>query len=153
MEFPGKGVECTIMGKTFLCGTEDFVKESGVDISEVSGYRLYVTIDNVLMGALSYDDKLSESSLYDIEALRKVGVEKNVMFTPDKEDAAKIQFQASGADEYKAELTPFLRAEAISKIKQEDGVTCAYVGEALGGEQAMDEADVGIEIINKIIDW
>lgn len=149
MEFPGKGVECTIMGKTFLCGTEDFVKESGVDISEVSGYRLYVTIDNVLMGALSYDDKLSESSLYDIEALRKVGVEKNVMFTPDKEDAAKIQFQASGADEYKAELTPFLRAEAISKIKQEDGVTCAYVGEALGGEQAMDEADVGIEIINK----
>ena len=149
MEFPGNGVECTIMGKTFLCGTEDFVKESGIDVSEVSGYRLYITIDNVLMGALSYKDEISESSIYDIEALRKIGVEKNVMFTPDKDDAAKIQFQASGADEYIAELTPFLRAEAVSKIKEEDGVTCAYVGEALRGEQAMEEADVGVEIINK----
>ena len=149
MEFPSKGVECTIMGKTFLCGTEDFVKESGVDISGVSGYRLYIAIDNVLMGAVSYEDKLSESSLYDIEELRKIGVEKNVMFTADKEEEAKIQFKASGADEYVAELTPFARVEAISKIKSEEGVTCAYVGETLGGEQAIDEADVGISIINK----
>lgn len=149
MEFPGKGVECTIMGKTFLCGTEDFVKESGIDVSEVSGYRLYVTIDNVLMGALSFEDKLSENSVYDIEALKKTGVEKIVMFTPDKEDDAKAQFEASGADEYIAELTPFKRAETVSKIKEEEGVTCAYIGEALGGEQAIDEADVGISLINK----
>lgn len=151
MEFPAKGVECMIMGKTFLCGTEDFVKESGIDVSEVSGYRLYVTIDNVLMGALSYEDKLSESSVYDIEALKKTGVEKVVMFSPDKEDDAKAQFGASGADEYVAELTPFKRAETVSKIKEEDGVTCAYIGEALGGEQAMDEADVGISLISKEI--
>jgi len=149
MEFPGKGVECTIMGKTFLCGTEDFVKESGIDVSLVSGYRLYVTIDNVLMGALSYEDALSESSAYDIEALKKTGVEKTVMFTPDKSDKAQIQFKASGADEYIAELTPFMRAEAISKIKEEDGVTCAYIGEVLGGEQAMGEADVGVSLISK----
>ncbi len=149
MEFPGKGIECTIMGKTFLCGTEDFIKESGIDIAEVTGYRLYITIDNVLMGAVSYEDELSESSLYDIEALRKTGVEKIIMFTPDKEDDAKVQFAASGADEYICELTPFKRAEAVSKIKEEEGVTCAYIGEALGCEQAMDEADVGISLINK----
>ncbi len=149
MEFPGKGVECTIMGKTFLCGTEDFIKESKIDILNVSGYRLYVTIDDVLMGAVSYEDELAESSQYDVEALRKTGVEKVVMFTPDKEDAAKVQFSVSGADEYLAELTPFSRAEAISKIKEEDGVTCAYIGEALGGEQAMNEADVGVALISK----
>jgi len=149
MEFPGKGVECTIMEKTFLCGTESFIKESGIDISQVSGYRLYITIDNVLMGALSYEDTLSESSAYDIEALKKTGVEKTVMFTPDKDDKAQIQFKASGADEYIAELTPFMRAEAISKIKEEDGVTCAYIGEVLGGEQAMEEADVGVSLISK----
>lgn len=149
MEFPGKGVECTIMGKTFLCGTEDFVKESGIDVSEVSGYRLYVTIDNVLMGALSYEDELSEDALYDIEELKKTGVEKTVMFTSDKEDAALAQFKASGADEYVSELTPFKRAEAISKLKEEEGVTCAYIAEALGSEQAMDEADIGISLIGK----
>lgn len=149
MEFPGKGVECTIMGKTFLCGTEDFVKESGIDVSEVSGYRLYVTIDNVLMGALSYEDELSEDALYDIEELKKTGVEKTVIFTSDKDDVAVAQFKASGADEYVSELTPFKRAEAISKLKEEEGVTCAYIGEALGSEQAMDEADIGISLIGK----
>ena len=101
------------------------------------------------MGAVSYEDKLSESSANDIEELRKLGVEKVVMFTTDKEDVAKIAFGASGADEYVAEVTPFGRAEAVSKIKQEEGVTCAYVGEALGGEQAINEADVGISLISK----
>jgi len=149
MEFPGKGVECTIMGKTFICGTEEFIKECGVDVEEIPGYRLYITIDNVVMGAVSYEDKLSESSANDIEELRKVGVEKVVMFTTDKEDTAKIAFGASGADEYVAEVTPFGRAEAVSKIKQEEGATCAYVGEALGGEQAINEADVGISLISK----
>lgn len=149
IEFPGKGVECTIMEKTFLCGSEDFVKESGVDVAEITGYRLYITIDGVVMGAVSYEDELSESSVYDIDLLRKTGVEKIVMLTPDKDDAAKIQFTASGADEYVSGLTSFGRAETINKLKQEEGVTCAYVGEALGGEQAMEEADVGIALINK----
>ena len=149
MEFPGKGVECTIMGKTFLCGSEDFINESGVDISEISGYRLYITIDEVVMGAVSYEDELSESSTRYIEALRNVGVEKITMFTTDKEDKAKIAFAASGADEYVAELTPFDRVEAVSKIKQEEGATVAYIGEALGAEQAINEADVGISIISK----
>ena len=149
MEFAGKGVECTIMGKTFLCGTEDFIKESGIDISEVTGYRLYITIDKVLMGAVSYEDKLSENSIYDIEALRKMGVEKIVMFSPDKDDVAKTQFEISGADEYFCEMTPFKRAEAVSKLKQEEGVTCAYVGEVMGSEQAIDEADVGISLVSK----
>lgn len=149
LEFAGKGVECTIMGKTFLCGTEDFIKESGIDISEVTGYRLYITIDKVLMGAVSYEDKLSENSIYDIEALRKMGVEKIVMFSPDKDDVAKTQFEISGADEYFCEMTPFKRAEAVSKLKQEEGVTCAYVGEVMGSEQAIDEADVGISLVSK----
>jgi P-type E1-E2 ATPase len=101
------------------------------------------------MGALSYEDALSEDAAGDIEELKNAGVEKTIMFTPDKGDSAKAQFEASGADEYIAELTPFKRAEAISKIKEEEGVTCAYVGEALGCEQAIEEADVGISLAGK----
>jgi len=149
MEFPGKGVECTIMGKSFICGTEGFIKECGVDISEIPGYRLYITIDEVLMGAVSYEDSLSEGINEDLDELRKTGVEKIVMFAPDKEESAKVAFEACGADEYLAELTPFGRAEAVSKLKQEENATCAYIGESLGGEQAISEADIGISLISK----
>jgi len=149
MEFPGKGVECTIMGKSFICGTEGFIKECGVDISEIPGFRLYITIDKVLMGAVSYEDSLFQNSTADVAELRKTGVEKIVMFTPDKDENAKAAFEASGADEYIADLTPFGRAEAVSKLKQEENVTCAYIGENLGGEQAISEADIGISLINR----
>lgn len=149
MEFPGKGVECTIMNKSFICGTEEFVKECGVDISEISGYRLYITLDNVVMGALNYGDALSANAAADVENLRKTGVEKVVMFTKDTGDAAKEAFEVSGADEYVENMDAFLRVETISNLKQEEDATCAYIGEVLGGEQAINEADVGIALINK----
>lgn len=149
MEFPGKGVECTIMGKSFLCGTEEFIKECGVDVSENSGYRLYITLDNVVMGAVNYGDALSGSAALDVEHLRKTGVEKVVMFTKDAENAAKEAFEISGADEYIGNMDAFSRVEAISNIKQEEDATCAYIGDVLGAEQAINEADVGIALINK----
>lgn len=149
MEFPGKGIECTIMGKTFICGTEEFIKECEVDLSEAPGHNLYITIDKVLMGAFSYEDELAESSASDIELMRNVGVEKVTMFTSDKEEKAKIAFSASGADGYLAGLTSFARAEAVSKMKEEEGACCAYIGDALSGEQAINEADVGISLVSR----
>ncbi len=149
MEFPGKGVECTIMGKSFLCGTEEFIKECGVDVSEISGYRLYITLDNVVMGAVNYGDALSGNAAQDVEYLRKTGVEKVVMFTKDTDEAAKEAFEVSGADEYIENMDAFARVEAISALKQEEDATCAYIGDVLGAEQAINEADVGIALINK----
>ncbi len=149
MEFPGKGVECTIMNKSFICGTEGFIKECGVDVSQVSGYRLYITIDNVIMGAINYGDALTASAAADVESLRKTGVEKTVMFTKDTGNEAKEAFELSGADEYIENMDAFSRVENISNLKQEEDATCAYVGNVLGGEQAINEADVGIALINK----
>lgn len=149
MEFPGKGVECTIMGKSFICGTEGFITECGVDLSEIPGYRLYITIDNVVMGAVSYSDALSGNAAVDVEMLRKTGVEKVVMFTKDADVAAKEAFEVSGADEYMENMDSFARVEAISNLKQEEDATCAYIGDVVSGEQAINEADVGISLINK----
>ena len=149
MEFPGKGVECTIMNKSFICGTEEFVKECGVDVSEISGYRLYITLDNVTMGAVNYADNPSTGIATDIDELRKTGVEKVVMFTKDSGDAAREAFEISGADEYIENMDAFMRVEKISNLKQEEDATCAYIGDVLGGEQAINEADVGIALINK----
>lgn len=149
MEFPGKGVECTIMNKSFICGTEDFVKECGVDVTDASGYRLYITIDNVIMGAVNYGDALTACAAADIEALRKTGVEKAVMFTKDTGDDAKEAFELSGADEYVENMNAFSRVENISNLKKEEDATCAYIGNVLGGEQAINEADVGIALVNK----
>lgn len=149
MEFAGKGVECTVMEKTVLCGTKSFITESGIDVSEIPEYRLYITIDGVVLGAVSYKDAPYEGAAADIEELRKIGVEKIVMFSSDNDESTKDAFETSGADEYIANMDSFKRVEEISALKQEEDATCAYVGNALSGEQALVEADVGITLINK----
>lgn len=149
MEFAGKGVECTVMGKTVLCGTKSFVTESGIDVSEIPEHKLYITIDGVVLGAVSYKDAPYEGAAADIEELRKIGVEKIVMFSSDSDESTKDAFERSGADEYIANMDGFKRVEEISALKQEEDATCAYIGNALSGEQALVEADVGVTLINK----
>ncbi len=149
MEFAGKGVECTVMGKTVLCGTKSFITESGIDVSEIPEHKLYITIDGVVLGAVSYKDAPYEGAAADIEELRKIGVEKIVMFSSDSDESTKDAFERSGADEYIANMDGFKRVEEISTLKQEEDATCAYIGNALSGEQALVEADVGITLINK----
>ena len=149
MEFAGKGVECTVMGKTVLCGTKSFITESGIDVSEIPEHKLYITIDGVVLGAVSYKDAPYEGAAADIEELRKIGVEKIVMFSSDNDESTKDAFERSGADEYIANMDGFKRVEEISTLKQEEDATCAYIGNALSGEQALVEADVGITLINK----
>lgn len=149
MEFAGKGVECTVMGKTVLCGTKTFITECGTDVSQLPEHNLYITIDGVVLGAVSYKDAPYEGAATDIEELRKIGVEKIVMFSSENDEATKNAFEMSGADEYIANMDGFKRVEEISVLKQEEDATCAYIGNALAGEQALVEADVGVTLINK----
>lgn len=149
MEFAGKGVECTVMGKTVLCGTKTFITECGTDVSQLPEHNLYITIDGVVLGAVSYKDAPYEGAATDIEELRKIGVEKIVMFSSENDEATKNAFEMSGADEYIANMDGFKRVEEISVLKQEEDATCAYIGNALAGEQAIVEADVGVTLINK----
>lgn len=149
MEFPGKGAECTVMGKTVICGTKSFITECGTDVSDLPEHKLYITIDGVILGAVSYKDAPYEGAAADIEELRKIGVEKIVMFSSDNDESTKDAFETSGADEYIANMDSFKRVEEISTLKQEEDVTCAYIGNILAGEQALVEADVGVTLINK----
>ncbi len=150
MEFPGKGSECTIMGKTFLCGTENFMKECDVDISEAPGYSLYVSIDGVLMGAMLLQDALRLNNAELTQELRETGVEKIVMFSSERKEAAELAFKDSGADEYFAELSANERGETVKRIKQNDEeMTCLYIGDTVNGEQALDAADIGFTLVRK----
>lgn len=149
IEFPGKGVECTIMGKSFLCGSESFMSECSIDVSEIPGYSIYVSIDGVIMGAMIIQDLVKPSSGEMLRTLRQTGVEKIVMFSSERKETAELAYIDCGADEYYAELSPYDRVEAIQKLKHEEDVTCAYVGSAVSGEQAIDAADVGMLLISK----
>lgn len=149
MEFPGKGMECTIMNKSFLCGSESFLTECGIDVSEMTGYTVYISIDGVFMGAMLIQDLVKPNSGESLRDLRQLGVEKIVMLSSERKETAELAYLDCGADEYYAELSPYGRVEIIQKLQKEDGVTCVYIGDRLSGEQALDTAHVGLTLISK----
>ncbi len=149
IEFPGKGVECTIMEKTFICGTESFVKECGIDISEIPGYSLYVSIDGSVLGAVKIADKVKTGCSDALKNLKDIGVEKLVMLTSEKKETAETAFLDCGADEYYSGITTTERAEIISKLKSDNEMTCAYIGSAENGAGATEKADVGMTLVGK----
>lgn len=149
MEFPGKGMECTIMNKSFLCGSESFLTECGIDVSEIAGYTVYISIDGVIMGAMLIQDLVKPNSGESLRNLRQIGVEKIVMLSSERKETAELAYMDCGADEYYAELSPYGRVEVIQKLQKEDNVTCVYIGDRLSGEQALDTAHVGLTLIGK----
>ncbi|MBO5929741.1 MAG: cation-translocating P-type ATPase, partial [Clostridia bacterium] len=149
IEFPGKGMECTIMNKSFLCGSESFLTECGVDVSEIAGYTIYVSIDGVIMGAMLIQDLVKPNSGESLRNLRQIGVEKIVMLSSERKETAELAYIDCGADEYFAELSPYGRVEVIQKLQKEENVTCLYIGDRLSSEQALDTAHVGLTLIGK----
>lgn len=149
MEFPGKGMECTIMNKSFLCGSESFLTECGIDVSEIAGYTVYISIDGVIMGAMLIQDLVKPNSGESLRNLRQIGVEKIVMLSSERKETAELAYMDCGADEYYAELSPYGRVEVIQKLQKDDNVTCVYIGDRLSGEQALDTAHVGLTLIGK----
>jgi len=149
IEFAGKGVECSIMGKLFLCGSKNFMKECNVDVKEISDYTIYVAIDGVLMGAMLIQDTIRPNTGELLRKLRQTGVEKIVMLSSERKETAELAYSDCGADDYFAELTSYTRAETIQKLKAGQDITCAYVGDATSGIQALDAADVPITLISE----
>lgn len=149
LEFPGKGAECTIMGKSFLCGSENFMKECNVDVSEIPGYTIYVSIDGVIMGAMVAQDLVKPNSGAGLRKLRQMGVEKLIMLSSERKETAELVYADCGADVYHAELTPYGRVEVIQNLQKDDDVTCAYIGDSVNCQQAIEEANVGLTHIHK----
>ena len=148
LEFPGEGLECTMMKKTFLCGSESFMKKNGIDIGTCKDHTLYVAIDGAFIGAMVVQDFLKQGTSDPIHLLRRTGVEKLVMFTSDRKEVAEPAYLDCGADEFYCNLTPFERTETIKKIKKDEGVICAYIGDSDKGANAMNEADIGITMVD-----
>ena len=148
LELAGKGMECTVMGKSIFCGSAEYMHERGIELGDHSGYNVYVAIDGSLMGAFRVEDMLKQNTAEQVGKLRHTGVEKIVMLTSEPSETVKSAFEDCGADEYYADLTSYGRVETIARLKQEEDITCAYIGDLANGSQAMDEADVGIALVS-----
>lgn len=150
----GKGLRCTVDGKTVLLGNAVFLKESGIDIKkyEKSGKRLagegksliYVAADNDILGLIAVADSVRDTSASAFVRLKKLGIH-TVILSGDNKACADYIGSLVGADEVYSEVLPEQKAEIVAEIRKKYG-TVMMVGDGINDAPALSEADIGCAI-------
>lgn len=146
-ELSGKGMMgSSADGKhTVLFGNLDWLRSSGLDIEEyegLSGSVSYVAADGRLLGALCFNDTARAEAKEGIERLRELGIDKSVMLTGDRREAAEHICEQVGIDTLESQLLPEDKLASLKSLKEERSVLA--VGDGINDALALKEAHVGI---------
>lgn len=146
-ELSGKGMDGTSSdGKhNVKFGNADWISSFGVEIPEsdgVIGSISYVLYDGKLLGYLCFNDTARKEAKEGIDTLKSMGIEKTVMLTGDRKEAAERICQEIGIDTLEAQLLPEDKLASLKALKESNYVLA--VGDGINDALALKEAHVGI---------
>jgi Cd2+/Zn2+-exporting ATPase/Cu+-exporting ATPase len=146
-ELSGKGMEGIAPDKshTILFGNLDWIRSQGIEVEmpgDLSGSVSYVVEDGNLLGALCFNDTVRPEAKDGIDDLRSLGIEKAVMLTGDRIEAANNICEQVGIDTLEAQLLPEDKLESLKALKSTNCVLA--VGDGINDALALKEAHVGI---------
>ena len=96
-----------------------------------------------LTGAVAVADEVRPDSMRAVERLRELGVEHVVMLTGDNEGTARAIAEQVGVDEYRADLLPEGKVDAVESLQAAYG-DVAMVGDGINDAPALATAEVGV---------
>ena len=102
-----------------------------------------VGTEDELEGVIAIADEVRPDAKLAVEGLHEAGIEKLVMLTGDNEGTAKAIAEEVGVDEFRAELLPDEKVEAVDELLEEHE-TVAMVGDGINDAPAMATASVGV---------
>ena len=145
-EFPGFGVKAIMDGKEILCGNLKLLKENGVYIENTipKNLMLYLAVEKVLVGGISFSDYLNEKSKETIKKLKTMGI-KSVILSGDKTKITKEIANNCGISEFYSNLLPEDKLNILNKFKAKN-LTTAFIGDGINDAPSLASADCGIAI-------
>ena len=103
----------------------------------------YVLAGGQLLGYVAIADRLRPGAKEAVEALHRGGIDRVVLLTGDNPRAAADIAEATGIDEFHAQLLPQDKVDHVKTLIDE-GAKVAMVGDGLNDAPALAAADVGI---------
>ncbi len=150
---PGKGARAMVQGKTYQIGNSRLFTEQSIDLKHVEDKIsrlqnegktvMMLGDDKRILGLIAVADVLRENSGQAINKLKKAGIKKVIMLTGDNESTARAIAIKSGVDDFRADLLPEDKVNAIKSLLAEHGKV-AMVGDGVNDAPAMAISTVGI---------
>ncbi len=151
--FPGGGIMGEVEGRTVLAGTRRLLAEHGLPLpapiedwlknrEELGETPVPIAVEGRVLGAIAIADTLRPEAKETVASLHRQG-KRVVMLTGDNPRTAGAIARQLGLDEYRAQLLPQDKVEAIMSY-QDQGQIVAMVGDGINDTPALAAADVGI---------
>ncbi|MFC7140509.1 heavy metal translocating P-type ATPase [Halosimplex aquaticum] len=103
-----------------------------------------VGTEDDLEGVIAVADEVRPKAKRAVARLRELGIDRVVMLTGDNERTAQAIAEQVGVDEYRAELLPDEKVEAIRELDADTEGGVAMVGDGVNDAPALATASVGI---------
>jgi len=139
-EIAGKGLRYKYNEKTVLVGNAQLVELN----EENDTTKIYVKIDEEIIGTISLGDTVKEGTKESIKQLKMLGI-KTSMFTGDNKNTAEKIAQEIGIENVKAEMLPQDKYNELEKLLNSNKKV-AFVGDGINDSPVLARADVGISM-------
>lgn len=147
-EIAGRGVRATVAGRTVCVGNSKMMDDLGIEWHDchLAGTIVHVAVDGKYAGHIVISDVVKKDSDEAIRSLKKLGVDRTVMLTGDREAVGKEVAEKLGLDEYHAGLLPAEKVAQVERLISEKpaGKVLAFVGDGINDAPVLKRADVGI---------
>jgi Cd2+/Zn2+-exporting ATPase len=149
----GRGAEATIDGRNYWVGSHRLLHEKGGEddamhaeaqrMEEAGQSVMVIGNDRHICGIISVADVIRPEAREAIRGMTAAGIQNIVMLTGDNRGTAKAVANEVGITDFRAELLPEDKLNAIQEILKKYGET-AMVGDGVNDAPALAIATVGI---------
>ncbi len=147
-EIAGHGIKARVEGREVCVGNTKMMDRVGAQWHDCHhvGTIIHVAVDGKYAGHIVINDKVKEDSASAISELKRLGVERTVMLSGDREAVAKSVAGQVGIDEFHAELLPADKVDHVRGMidHEAQGKSLAFVGDGINDAPVLKLADVGI---------
>lgn len=148
-QIAGKGVITKYPDKTIVAGNDKLMEDFGikVPITDNSGTIVYIVLNDKYVGYILIQDEIKEESFVTIKGLKEMGYDNLVMFTGDKQSAARYVSDKLKIGEAYYELLPDGKVKALKHLKHEfKNSTFAFMGDGINDAPVLALSDLGISM-------
>ena len=145
-ELAGYGVEAELYENTCAVGNIKLMQKLNVDLSDLHNTNdgaVYVAIDGRLAGIIYLSDSIKPEAQNALALLKKLGVNKTVILSGDREENVRRVANSVGVDEAHFGLLPEQKYEKLKKLIK-DSESTMYVGDGINDSPSLALADVGV---------